>query len=417
MMDVNKTTDFAINSRQSNTFEQMKNVAVFVILTLLCIPLLQAQVKVGAKATGRHAKAINSAKEARAQTKTRREQLRQIKDQKKAVNKYKARYKKLKKERLEELNQDSVKVVVFTKQDSIAIAEEILNETNFPLEYKELILNPLSIDSLALASIDSSAYDPEKILESQAKEYLPDELEQPGESPLDGLPGNPAENGLDQSGVDVLKKPSKPNPNLVKPEAARKLFKKIDPEQFQKIQTDITKLKKKYSSLPDTRFPEEGRKRNSLEDIPFKKRLYFGGTINISSTDPFILDTNLQAGYWINKKWMAGAGLLIREQFSNDTTALTGDAHGYSLFTRYDILKQFYAWGEMQRQVNRSIINNESTKPAKWQEAYLIGIGREFKLGPVKMTTLVMYDLNFRNNDLNGRPLVFRLGVQFSKKP
>ena len=170
--------------------------------------------------------------------------------------------------------------------------------------------------------------------------------------------------------------------------------------------------------MPDTRFPEEGRKRNSLEDLPFKKRLYLGGTINATSTDPLIMDINLQLGYWLNKKWLAGVGLVVREQFNQrDSVSLTGDAHGFSLFMRYDILKQFYAWGESQFQVNKSIINAEDSTPSKWERANLLGIGREFMIGPVRMNSLIMYDFNYQNNDLNNRPWVFRLGVQLTKKP
>ncbi len=386
---------------------------------------LQAQVKVGATPTGRHAKAVNSAKTAKEQAKARKEQAKQIKEQKKAIKKYETNYGKLKKKKLKKWSKDSINTpvfkrdslgsVVWTKEDSLAVAEEVL--ADLPLEYREIVLNPVDLDSLALAYAKDSATIPEAALENQAKEFLPDELGQPGEDPLGALPTDPTQ-GQVAPGIEALKKPSRPNPNLVKPEAARDLFKKIDPEQFQKVQEDITKLKNKYSSMPDTRFPEEGRKRNSLEDIPFKKRLYLGGTINATSTDPLIMDINLQLGYWINKKWLSGVGLVIREQFNQqDSVSLTGDAHGFSLFMRYDILKQFYAWGESQFQVNRSIINAETTTPAKWDRANLLGIGREFKIGVVRMNSLIMYDFNYQNNDLNSRPWVFRLGVQLTRKP
>lgn len=403
----------------------MQKVFLLIGICIFGMQLLHAQVKVGANATGKHAKAINTAKDAKAQAEARREQLKQVKEQKKAVRKYEKRYKSLKKKKLK-TEKDSLKIEipVFTEQDSIALAERVLNEADFPEEYRDLVLRPISLDSLDVPSIDSSALSTtERLLENQAKNYLPDELSQEAGNPLDALGSNPLEGGLNTPDIGdkpdlSVKKPSKPNPNLVKPEAARDLFKKIDPDQFQKIQSDITKLKKKYSSMPDTRFPEEGRKRNSLEDLAIKKRIYLGGTVNATSTDPLILDTNLQLGYWIHKKWMAGVGLTIREQLNNrDSTSLTGDAHGYSLFTRYDVLKQFYFWGEMQRQVNRSLLNNESVMPARWQESYLLGVGREFKIGPVRMTSLIMYDFNYQSNDLNSRPLVFRLGVQFSKKP
>ena len=386
----------------------------FTCLFIVATHALMAQVKVGATPTGRHADAINRTKETREQAKQRRVEAKrvkkQLKAQKKARKLYQEKYDSIRAVRMDSLNLSELSI-----KDSLAIKEEVLNQTGFPLEYRELILNPveLRIDSTTFAGADSLALKRgEALAEGVAREYLPDELNAE-QDPLGNL-NNPAGN----TGLPSFKPPSKPNPNLVKPDQAQALFKKIDPEQFQEAQADIQKLKKKYSELPDTRYPEEGTKRNSLEDKPFKNRLYFGGNLNIPSTDPFILDTNLQLGYWINKKWLGGVGIILREQFSSDSTArVSGDGYGYSFFTRYDIPKGFFAWAEVERQVNRSLFNNEQDNKMSWQSAYLAGIGREFKIGFVQMMSMILYDFNYRNNDLNGRPIVFKFGVRFSKKP
>ncbi|MEO9872977.1 hypothetical protein [Ekhidna sp.] len=389
----------------------MRFTMIFCCLFCFCF-LSEAQVKVDGKATGKHAKVINQTKGARQTAKERRAQAKKLKEQAEARKLYKLKY-----DSIESYRRDSLSIEVISKEDSIQIAEDILAETNFPLEYKELILNPIVLnptintegaDSVALAK--STA-----LLENEAKEFLPEELNTV-EDPMSGLT-NPAD-GLN-SPEEGLTIPSKPNPNLVKPEKAQELFKKIDPEQFQEAQADIQKLKKKYSELPDTRYPEEGTKRNSLEDAPFKNRIYFGGNLTVQSTDPFILDSNLQLGYWINKKWLGGVGITLREQFNNEdsTSLLTGDGHGYSLFTRYDIPKGFFAWAEVERQVNRSFFGAENPTPAQWQSAYMVGVGREFKIGFVQMISMILYDFNYRNNDLNARPLVFKFGVRFTKKP
>lgn len=406
---------------------------------LICLLLFafgtRAQVKVGATPTGKHARVLNTAKASKEEIKERKEQAKQIQEQVKAREKYKRRFDKEKIKYQKRLRKDSLgqqwkvdSLAVdwgWSIQDSLRIAEEVWEKSKIPDEYREFVSKPpvfnrdslsFELDSTAVANNRNRG---EELLENKAKEYLPGELGQEGQDPLTSLPSNPVD-GLENPGLETpsVKKPSKPNPNLVKPEVARDLFKKIDPEQFQKVQQDITKLKKKYSSLPDTRFPEEGRKRNSLEDLPFKKRVYLGGQINLASTDPLILDANIQIGYWINKKWLAGTGLIVREQFNDrDSTSLTKNSHGYSFFTRYDIKKGFFLWGESQRQVNRSLLNNESNLPVKWQEAYLLGVGREFKIGPVRMNSLVMYDFNYQSNTLNNRPWVVRLGFQLSKKP
>ncbi|WP_420575240.1 hypothetical protein [Ekhidna sp.] len=365
-----------------------------------------AQVKVDGKATGRHADAINRAKGAKQTAEERGEQARKLQQQAEARKLYSQKY-----DSVESVRLDSMQVGQISKEDSLEISKEILSD--FPPEYQEFILNPVELDpGLNTEQADSIALaEATAVLEAEARKFMPDEMGN-AEDPLTQL-SNPAE------GLNPLQKPTKPNPNLVKPDAARELFKKVDPEQFQEAQADIQKLKKKYSELPDTRYPEEGTKRNSLENVPFKKRLYFGGNISLQSTDPLILSTNLQLGYWINKKWLAGTGITLREQFTaEDTTSLTtGDGHGYSVFTRYDIPKGFFAWAELGWQIDKSLFGSEQGESKGWQKAYLLGVGREFKIGIVQMMSMIMYDFNYQNNDLNPSPWVFRIGVRLSKKP
>ena len=420
----------------SGIFGEMLRILLFVTLIAM-FRLTDAQVKVNATPTGRHADALNQAKRSKMTAEQRREQARKLQQQVNAKKLYHQKYDSIKStytlrdsvafssDSLSISVMDSLRITEFTKEDSLAVSKIVLESADFPPEYRDLILNPFSpepiidtdnADSLALAEATS-------ILEAEARKFMPGELGE-NSDPLsqfsDPLGGNNPAGATDAAGaLAAVKKPSKPNPNLVKPEQARALFSKIDPEQFQDAQTDIQKLKRKYSELPDTRYPEEGTKRNSLEDVPFKGRIYFGGNLSLQSTDPVIINTNLQLGYWINKKWLGGVGIILREQFSNDSTStLTGDGYGYSLFTRYDIPKGFFAWAEVERQINKSLFTtSENPANAEWQSAYLLGVGREFKIGFVQMMSLILYDFNYQSNDLNARPLVFRLGVRFSKKP
>jgi hypothetical protein len=66
-------------------------------------------------------------------------------------------------------------------------------------------------------------------------------------------------------------------------------------------------------------------------------------------------------GCWINKKWLGGAGITLREQFTaeDSTVTVSGDGHGYSLFTRYYIPKGFFAWAESEWQIDRSLLGGE----------------------------------------------------------
>ncbi len=366
---------------------------------------LAAQVKVNATATGRHAKTVNRAKKVRELTRERKAQLKLLKDHRKATASYQESYTNLKNQKLEISQPDSLSNLSWTRQDSLSLSREILYESNFPDKYKQVLLDPINIDSLRSVMVGKQTVDLEQEAENRAGEYLPEELS----GAIDVAVPTQELTTVDVKGF------SKPNPNLVKPEAARELFRKIDPESFKQAQTDLTKLKKKYTEMPDARFPAEGRKRNSLEDIPFKKRLYLGGMFNVSSTDPLILDMNLQLGYRINKKWMSGAGFSFREQLTSaDSTNLFGDGHGFSIFSKYNILKQFHAWGEIQRQTNQSTTETEVNTVARWQSAYLLGVGREFNLGPARMSSLLMYDFNHQQNTLSRRPWVVRIGMILS---
>jgi hypothetical protein len=389
-------------------------------LLTICLSFLilssSGQIKVDAKATGKHAEVIDRGKELRETAQLRKEQARQIREQLKAREAYKQQYDSLK-----SLQLDTLEMQIFTDEDSVALANKIVNELDFPEEYKILLLAPIILEQPLKDDADSVALAKAMtILEEHAKAFLPVELDDQGNL-LKEFPANPFGNGVPdlESGMSDIAIPSKPNPNVIKPDEAKKLFEKINPEQFKQIQTDVAKLKRKYSVLPDTRYPEKGTKRNSIEDVPFAKRLYFGGNVGITSSDPLILDNKLQMGYWINKKWIAGIGGSLREQFSkSDSTSLTGDAYGFSLFTQYDVVKGFFGWVETERQINKSLFQNEEfERPDVWQKTFLVGIGREYSIGPVQMMSMILYDLNYRNNNLNPKPIIFKIGVRFSKKP
>ena len=408
-----------------------------------------SQVKVEATPTGKHAKAVNTVKGKKAEVKRRKQQIKDtkklIKEQKKARKLYLKKYDSIRSLQPDSIRfrrdlpdslkwtdvslpdslkwiqtslPDSLKWVDVSMMDSLQIAEQVLSSTGFPDKYKDLVLAPpITVDSLTRLpnNADSLLFEKgERLGEQIAKEYLPEDL-----ASQEGTSLDPFTDQASALSVPNLKKLSKPNPNLIKPDQAKELFSKIDPEQFQDAQENLQKLKKKYSQLPDTRYPEEGTKRNSLEDLPFSKRIDISGNVGLQSTDPLILDSKIQLGYWINKKWLGGVGLSVREQFNKEdsVSTLTGDGIGYSLFTRYNLPKSFFVWAEMEWHINRSFFGEGQQTPKRWQQAHLVGVGREFKIGILQMLSMVLYDFNYRSNDLHSRPLVFRMGVRFTKRP
>ncbi|NQZ75142.1 MAG: hypothetical protein HRT61_03380 [Ekhidna sp.] len=125
---------------------------------------------------------------------------------------------------------DSLQLYLITREDSLAIAEEILSSTDFPPEYNELIENPIEPPSSDdYAKTDSVLLaDALSVLENEAKKFMPDEFGD-RQDPLANFQNPAAE-------VEQFSLPARPNPNLVKPDNAKKLFKKIDPEQLQNAQ-------------------------------------------------------------------------------------------------------------------------------------------------------------------------------------
>lgn len=88
--------------------------------------------------------------------------------------------------------------------------------------------------------------------------------------------------------------------------------------------------KQKYSQLGNSQDMSTAIKRKSLKGAPLKQRIYFGGNFNINSTDPVILDFSPQLGYYLNRKWIIGAGFTYRNSFSStDSTThdFPTDAH------------------------------------------------------------------------------------------
>ena len=264
-------------------------------------------------------------------------------------------------------------------------------------QYDSAYLDRFNLDSMQIDSLDwMERYGMKKRLES----YLPEDLKLQSDKKIED---QLLHNDLDKYG----------NIKKVDRSGVSDFFKNVDPDEFSKSQLTIKYAKEKYAKLSNLEKKEEAIKRNSLKGTPLKNRLFLNGDVAIQSTDPLVADMNVQIGYQWNKKLSTGIGLLLREQLSSrDSTTLTGDAHGFSVFTNYDILKGFFLYGEYQRVINKPLIG-ESTKPTSWQYSALLGAGRRFQIGKkVTLSVSLLYDLNYKNNTLNRRPLVPRVGYQ-----
>ncbi len=415
-------------------------------MLIVCTFDSSAQVEVGATPTGKHAKAINTLRETRAAAKKRKKQAEKYQAQIKAREEYRKKYDSLMHLRINSAKDkynnaldlaktdtlgsygrayfDSVtrtyrdslqfRKYEWTKEDSLEVSEFIISQSKYPEEYEKLLVEVIVFDSSykEVGKRELRRFQGEA--ERTAIGYLPDEVPQ---QDMEIVPADPLKDDeLNENALTASLVKFKPNPFLVQPDQARQLMSSVKEEDMNVIRDNLDGLKKKYSSVSDSRDLSTGIKRNSLQDMPVGKRFHFGGNFNVTSTDPVIIASNLQVGYWINKKWLAGVGFIVQEQFNDrDSLSIRGDSRGYSVFSRYDVLQQFFIWGELERQINKSLFHSDFKVNATWQQAYLLGVGREFSLGPLMVTTLLLYDFNHRQNELNARPIVFKFGFRLNQ--
>ncbi len=259
------------------------------------------------------------------------------------------------------------------------------------------------VDELKQQGLDSAELASRFQVKERVARYLPEELQQETDTNI----AKQLKNGtIDELGdIQQLDK-----------SGVKDFFKNVKPEEFARSQLSLKSAKEKYAKVPNLEKPEEGVKKQSLEETPWKKRIFLGGNFTIQSTDPFIVDMDVRGGYRFNKWWSAGVGFIYREQFNDrdSTSTLTGDAYGYSFFTTYEVLKQYFVTAEYQALKDASLFSG-TDGPATWQYAYLAGVGRTIRFsGKVSASFSLLYDFNFKKNDLNARPVVFRFGYKVS---
>ena len=262
-------------------------------------------------------------------------------------------------------------------------------------QYDSAYLDQFQLDSMQL---DSGMLVDRMGIKERLKNYLPPELAQDSDLNIEQQMLN---GKLDQFG-QIQK---------IDRSGVKEFFANISPEEFSKSQLSLREAKEKFIELPNLEQDEQGIKRNSLQGTPIKKRFFLNGNVALQSTDPLILDTNLQLGYQWNKKLATGIGIILREQLNDrDSSNVTGDAHGLSLFASYDITDGFYAYAEYQLVNNRSLFS-ESSAITTWQYAALLGVGRRFSISEkISFSVLLLYDFNYKNNNLSQRPLTPRIG-------
>jgi hypothetical protein len=180
----------------------------------------------------------------------------------------------------------------------------------------------------------------------------------------------------------------------------------------------MSQLKRKYSSVPDSRDMSTAVKINSLKETPFKKRLVYGTNFQLIRGNPISIDLAPNVMYRFNKLFSAGFGgtyrasLGIKDKMS---PALAQDVFGLNALARHQVYKGFFAYGEFQYLNTPYKNKNKGTdlESRVWNKGLLAGIGKQMQSSKAVSGQMILtYD--FLHNAQSPYPKAWNIkfGVQ-----
>ena len=194
-------------------------------------------------------------------------------------------------------------------------------------------------------------------------------------------------------------------------------------DKLSQAQGMMSKLKKKYSYVPDSRDLSTAVKATSLKDEPLKKRLVFGLGFQIQRTNPISLDLSPNLLYRFNKLFSAGISGTYRASLgieNNSTVAMNTatDVYGASAIVQHKIWKGFFGHSEFQY-LSTPIIdpNNTTDLPARsWHEGLLLGIGKQMNFSKaLKGQIIFTYDFLHTAASPNPKAWNIKFGFQLGE--
>jgi hypothetical protein len=188
------------------------------------------------------------------------------------------------------------------------------------------------------------------------------------------------------------------------------------PELTRGAQRKMSLLMKKYSIIPNSNDLSTATRHTSLKGRSFKERLYIASNFQVLSLEPVSIDWSPMIGYRFNKRFLAGIGGNYRQSFSDTIPAFSPDVLGYKVFSAYDIIKNFFAYGEFDRNTP-GVNKTEQISQRIWKNAAFLGLGRKFPIHKkVEMTIVMMYNfLHERHDQIYPKPWCVRIGFQTSE--
>ncbi|MBY0434093.1 MAG: hypothetical protein K2U26_08300 [Cyclobacteriaceae bacterium] len=211
------------------------------------------------------------------------------------------------------------------------------------------------------------------------------------------------------------------NPSSMKDKAAEQAMEQFagQTQKVKTLQSQITKLKSKYSSVLRSDDLSTATKAKSLEGRPLRERWVIGGNFNISNTAPLMLDLAPQFGYRIDKRFQVGVSGIYRATFVdsvNLVNSLSPERYGYSVFSSYGLIMNFFGYAEWEH--TRSIVRTDAVNTSRqWVPSLLVGVGRKFRIHPkVGGTILILWDaMHVNGKSPYHDALVIKTGFQLSE--
>ncbi|RAW00578.1 hypothetical protein DQQ10_13345 [Pseudochryseolinea flava] len=172
-----------------------------------------------------------------------------------------------------------------------------------------------------------------------------------------------------------------------------------NPAFLKGIERKMSLLMRKYSIVPNSNDLSTAVKRTSLADRSFRERLYVALNFQLPSIDPLTIDLSPAIGYKFNARFIAGIGGTYRQSFTDSMPKLAATVFGYKSFASYEVVRQFFVYGEFANNATRHF-RLESAAKTKWTSAAFAGIGRKFLLHPkLESTMVVLYNFLYKKDD------------------
>lgn len=342
-----------------------------------------AQFQWNVKATGKHERALGRAKSLRSQGEQVKSKSQKVKNTAQQINE-------------------------LSETDSLRLTTVVDTAAVFP-------------DSLKLSGRDEWPLDTASIRDTASEEVFNNKLDEylKEQGMLNEVPGSSGGISAEDLLTDQLTIPEMNlNPGALTVDKISALLDNVGLDKLYAGHEQLAKYKETYREVQSLADTSSAVKISSLKNVPIRERIFYKGSLSVISTDPFLFDLDGGMGLSINRRWDVGVSLLWRDQISRkrDSLAYTpSHMHGLGISLSRDIARRFLAYSEIQSLQSTSLwkVQNEGP-PAVWQYRVLIGIGSKMVISDkLVFTTLLLYDLNHRNNNLYPLPFQLKFGYSF----